>query len=259
MLYRDYPSFFNSVTLFGELVDTRLGPTREMRAQTFVATAGTIVGRPGLSLGLGFVEGLMFLGGMFDLDAIRAVAPGANLELFTAQSAYGPRLGEQLERVVYELRAHPDSRRPQIIVARHDDWPEDRPCTTALTFLLRGTSLETHVAMRSWDLWLGLPYDIMMFSVIAQAVARCLPEAVAGAVTVTAASAHVYEADWPRSPTQPTGRFRLAVDLPRQPTQLTDWAADTVDALDETPWPEGIPPGITVARPVNLTGKEDQA
>lgn len=46
--------------------------------------------------------------------------------------------------------------------------------------------------MRSWDLWLGLPYDTFMFGTLALAMAGAI-HAKPGFVRVQATSAHLYE------------------------------------------------------------------
>ncbi len=75
---------------------------------------------------------------------------------------------------------------------------KDVPCTVALAFNLRegasGEELNCHVLMRSNDLWLGFPYDMLNFSMIAATVAgRLTPVPALGTLYYTGISCHLYE------------------------------------------------------------------
>src|SRR5688500_457046 len=82
--------------------------------------------------------------------------------------AYGPRIVEQLPFVLRYLKEDTDTRQAVLT-----DWKEappdskDTPCTVAMVFQLRKGELDLHVFMRSSDVWLGLPYDIFNFSMVA--------------------------------------------------------------------------------------------
>lgn len=127
--------------------------------------------------------------------------------------AYGPRLMGQLEHVISTLKRDPDSRqavvttwRPMIpaLQSSHDwdslkaagvvstshvpgherlpicDWDgaswrsKDVPCTVAWHFQLRNNKLELTMFMRSNDVWLGMPYDILCFTTVQRIVAAVL-------------------------------------------------------------------------------------
>src|SRR5690606_22507760 len=72
------------------------------------------------------------------------------------QGAYGPRIGEQLEKVEQQLRRDPATR--QAVVSLWDEsdrdprW-KDRPCTTEFQLMIREGKLDIFVFMRANDLW----------------------------------------------------------------------------------------------------------
>jgi len=93
------------------------------------------------------------------------------------RGAYGPKVMDQLGYVV-DCLIH-DSHTRQAVLAIWRERPgasKDIPCTLTMQFLLRWNqlyhmpSLHTIVNMRSSDVWLGLPYDLFTFSMIAMAV-----------------------------------------------------------------------------------------
>lgn len=179
----------------GERVMSRYGSTRERLMTQLRFHPGDVVRRRGMNVNLGLMELLQFVGGYYDLTQIRVVAPRANLELFTAGMSYGLRTGLQLTDAVGRLRADPGTRQAIVMVNGSLDARESTPaCTNSLQFFARVGELHTVVSMRSWDLLKGLPYDMVMFGGMAQAVAGYLgldP----GVVSVTAGSLHVYEQD----------------------------------------------------------------
>ncbi len=59
-------------------------------------------------------------------------------------------------------------------------------------------ALELQITMRSNDAWLGVPYDVIQFSMLQTAMAAELDAAV-GAYTHTANSMHLYKKDWPKA------------------------------------------------------------
>jgi thymidylate synthase len=126
----------------------------------------------------------------------------------TMWGAYGPRLMGQLAHVISSLRRDPASRqavvttwRPMVEAAYSPngddamraagmvhypgdvDVPEwdgsswrskDVPCTVAWHFQLRHEKLQLTVFMRSNDIWLGLPYDLLSFTTVQRVVASML-------------------------------------------------------------------------------------
>jgi thymidylate synthase len=127
--------------------------------------------------------------------------------------AYGPRWRPQVERVIELLKSDPDSRQAVVETWRDNSqwlsWVEsnaeegrqrwlavtkDVPCTLTTQYLIRDEQLVTLVNMRSWDAWLGLPYDVFNFSMLGSMVAAELDIA-QGPLCVTAGSLHLYDRD----------------------------------------------------------------
>lgn len=69
------------------------------------------------------------------------------------------------------------------------------PCPAAFTFSMLGDELHSSIALRSSDVFVGLPYDVMGHALLMDAVARELG-ATPGVMHVTLAHAHLYESQW---------------------------------------------------------------
>lgn len=106
----------------------------------------------------------------------------------------------QIESAVNKLRKDPDSRQATVTFWRPelDNLPgkRDYPCTVALNYRIRNDRLNATTFMRSNDVWLGVPYDVFMFTQLQHTMARALGIAV-GSYAHIAASLHVYERDFP--------------------------------------------------------------
>jgi len=116
--------------------------------------------------------------------------------------AYGPKIQSQLPYVVSKLLADPDTRQAGLTIWRENP-PEtkDVPCTIAIFFSIRQDRLNAHVFMRSSDSWLGVPYDVFNFSMLAHLVCIWLNEkretvVSPGYLFLTAASSHLYETNF---------------------------------------------------------------
>lgn len=165
-----------------------------------------------LSVRFAAAEALWILAGDDRLAPVARFAPqlaqfsddGARLT-----GAYGPRVVAQLGYVVAKLLEDRDTRQAVLTTwVPNPPSSKDIPCTLALTFAIRRGRLHCHAFMRSSDVWLGLPYDVFSFSMIAAKVA-CLynqqvattprsvpdapPEVELGTLHLTAASSHLYE------------------------------------------------------------------
>jgi thymidylate synthase len=114
--------------------------------------------------------------------------------------AYGPRIESQREHVTRALAEDPATRQAVLTIWRENPpKTRDTPCTVALTFAIREEALEAHAFMRSSDAWLGIPYDLFNFAMVALRVAcdvnryagRCLVQDL-DALYLTAASSHLY-------------------------------------------------------------------
>jgi thymidylate synthase len=118
--------------------------------------------------------------------------------------AYGPKIVSQMDYVVGKLVKDRDTRQAGLTLWRENP-PEtkDVPCTIAMFFNIREHKLNAHVFMRSSDVWLGLPYDVFNFSMVAHKVCAMVNMhtqssdgsqiTVPGTLFLTAASSHLYE------------------------------------------------------------------
>lgn len=147
---------------------------------------------------LAAVEALQLLSGTCDGELLRRASPSYAEVLVRpeniAYGAYGPRLRQQLDAVYHELRRDPGSRRAVLTIYREDDLTHDgdHPCTLSAQLLVREGRLELIVNMRSWDFWLGVPYDVFMWSQLQRSFARQLGVDV-GRYVHHAGSLHVYD------------------------------------------------------------------
>jgi thymidylate synthase len=183
--------------------DTRDGQVSYRRdSVTLELTPGALDGVPYPGqLFAGLTEACQIIGGVTDvqqaLDQIERFAP--SIRKYTdGYGLYGVRIHPQLIHVYHELVARPQSRRAVITpnTAPADlmlGLPyRDHPCTLSLSFALVGESLDMHVSMRSTDAWLGLPMDLIMFSVVQASLAHAL-RVLPGRFTLHTANLHLYD------------------------------------------------------------------
>jgi thymidylate synthase len=151
-----------------------------------------------LSKRLGYLEALMLLAGVSYPDLLMKAAPHysnfVNPGTGELDGAYGPRVGPQLPYVRDLLRRDPDTRQAVVTVFGPADHHEslDVPCTVSLHFMVRDGALELITYMRSNDVWLGWPYDVVMFTVLQEALATDLGLGL-GQYTHVDGSLHLYD------------------------------------------------------------------
>lgn len=210
--------------------------TRGLFDQSFWFEPGEVFVRPRINLNIGFIELLQFISGTFSIKPFQVAAPNARLDLFTHQSAYGPRVVDQLPRVIEELRKDQFSRRAVMMIAHPMDTPETMPCTLSMQFQLierEGAPLMfTIINMRSSDLMWGIPTDIIQFGGTALMVAQCVG-AIAHECVINAGNAHIYE----ETMMSPSEEYRLGGHfyLPEY-YNLDDyraWANSCLTAIEE--------------------------
>lgn len=118
--------------------------------------------------------------------------------------AYGPKIVGQLDHVVNTLVNDPDSRQAGITIWRENPpKTKDVPCTVAIFASLSKGQLNLSVYMRSSDVWLGLPYDVFTFSMLAHLICcrindrlpKFAPKVYVGHLYLTAANQHIYESN----------------------------------------------------------------
>lgn len=116
----------------------------------------------------------------------------------TYHGAYGPKIRDQLHYAADNLAKDPDSRQAVINIWRENPGnSRDIPCTLSVQFLIRNEELHVIDTMRSSDLWLGWPYDIFNFSMLARYLILYADLDVnLGKIYLNAGSAHIYKPQW---------------------------------------------------------------
>ena len=187
--------YYSDILEHGEKRKPRGLETVGLTNQVFTFTPGEVFTRPRGNIDIGFVELLQFISGTFSIDPFKVVAPNARLDLFTHQSAYGPRVGDQLQRAIDELIHDIDSRRAVVTILHPTDTPATMPCTLSAQFQVveidRAKSLIATWTMRSSDLVWGLGTDIIQFGGISMVVANCIGVHAFECI-VNAGNSHIY-------------------------------------------------------------------
>jgi thymidylate synthase len=113
----------------------------------------------------------------------------------TLSGAYGPAFKHQLAYILRTLNADRNSRQAVMTIwKRNPLLSKDIPCTLALQFIIRNDVLDCIVTMRSSDVGMGLPYDMLTFTCIAAEIASLLSESTElGCCYITAGSRHIYQ------------------------------------------------------------------
>ena len=178
--------------------------------------------QPALNVAFALAEVVWMVRGRNDaafLNYFNTRLPNFAGEGTTYHGAYGRRLRagfglDQLERAYLALRHNPDGR--QVVLQIWDprqDLPDEQgravaadiPCNVSALLKVRGGALEWMQVMRSNDLHLGLPHNLVQFT--------CLQEILAGWLGLEPAayhhlsdSLHLYERD--------IGKYRMAAVAP---------------------------------------------
>jgi thymidylate synthase len=100
---------------------------------------------------------------------------------------------DQIQRVVDEIRANPDSRR--LLVSAWNVGELERmalaPCHALFQFYVARGRLSCHLYQRSADLFLGVPYNIASYALLTSMIAQVC-ELEAGELVLTFGDAHLY-------------------------------------------------------------------
>jgi len=113
--------------------------------------------------------------------------------------AYGPRVVGQLGYVAAKLMQDKNTRQAVMTLWRVNPVPsKDIPCTISIQFLIRYNKLCMIQTMRSSDAWLGFPYDIFTFAMIATWLCiwlrqQGMTQLTLGDIIFNAGSSHIYE------------------------------------------------------------------
>lgn len=144
-------------------------------------------------------EALWILHGSDELDfhpEIRSKLEPYSDDLVHMNGAYGIPYINQLEYVVKKIEEDRDTRQAVMTLWKTSPKPsKDVPCTVAMQFLVRRDVLHMSVFMRSSDVWMGLPYDMFSFTMMAQKIATDL-DVELGNCCITAGSSHLYQKDY---------------------------------------------------------------
>lgn len=108
---------------------------------------------------------------------------------------------DQIKLMLDELQHNPSNR--QLFILAWDPFtdglggeqPKNVPCPVGFSIHRINNSLHMSVFIRSSDVFVGLPYDIMSYSLTLDAIAAsidCKP----GSLHITLAHAHIYEPQW---------------------------------------------------------------
>lgn len=212
--------------------------------QSFWFYPGEVYSRPQTNISIGFIELLQFISGTFSITPFKIAAPKARLDLFTGQSAYGPRVADQLPKVIEELRSDSSTRRAVLMIAHPTDTKETIPCTLSMQFQIQTDKastpvLHTIVTMRSSDLVWGLPTDIIQFGGMSMMIASCV-SAIAGECVVNAGNAHIYTETKLKEGEQYTlsGYFNIPNFYTLEEYQ--DWAKRSLDLIEQNVSPKNI-------------------
>ena len=161
---------------------------------------------------------------------------------FTLDGAYGPRVvrengQNQIVQIIELLRKDPESRRALVVIY---DWEDtfggggkNTPCTLNFQFLLRNNELDMITTMRSNDVVRGVTYDVFVFTMVHEFVARQLGVKV-GEYHHHAGSLHVYDTDLDLLTSQDRHHRwpRLMAEMPKIEVSDLELIAD-VDLKDD--------------------------
>lgn len=192
----------------GEVVESRIGKTKHMPDITFEIynPCHNVCLNPERNLSLRYILGEMrwYMSGS---NKVADIAPYAKMwssltdDGETVNSAYGYRIFhqfgfDQLQYCIDKLKKNPYDRQAVIHIKDASNKPtKDTPCTCLIQFTCFQGRLNAHVYMRSNDIWLGLPYDVVFFTTLQQIVAKEVGIPV-GRYYHTVGDLHIYERHW---------------------------------------------------------------
>lgn len=182
-------------------------------------------------------EALWILNGSDELDfhhEIRSKLEPYSDDLVHLNGAYGIPFANQVRYCCEKIHEDRDTRQAVINLWKPSPKPsKDIPCTVAMQFLVRHDTLHCSVFMRSSDVWMGLPYDMFSFTMMAHHVAANVG-ADLGNCCITAGSSHLYQKDFAgaedvlyRPRTQPDMKGLVMED------DVRSWLWKVTDAINQ--------------------------
>lgn len=228
-----YQAFYDEIASEGNPSIPRGQMVTEVKNTTFIFHPGDVFTRKGGNPTIGFIEALQFIGGTFDIRNFERWTPNARLDLFTSQSAYGPRTYNNFAWIVNELLEDPMSRRAVLTIARPSDVPETMPCTTSIQFQISSLGLVTSVTMRSNDLVWGLPTDMIQFGAVSQMIANCLGVR-KGYCVVRSGNTHIYDDTKLTDGEEFSVYGTFSIPILRSVDSYRTWALSTINYLNRS-------------------------
>ena len=194
-----YSSLLKSVAAEGYKWWPRGLATREVQSLIYTLPLGSVEERVDGNPAIGIVEGIGVLANVPWLEvfnALKKVAPKTvtNGMFEGAMSDYAGRLRGfpfDLTRTNTPERL-PIHRQAVGMIARHGEYAKSLPCTLAVQLIERYDTLDLHVFMRSQDLFLGLPADTMLWTVVGTYYAAYTGLKL-GKLIFHVSAAHIYE------------------------------------------------------------------
>ncbi len=198
-----YLQLVDEILTHGRRVSPRGQPTIELPHTTIVLRRPNYatpvgIGR-GLSLPLASAETTHLTAGISDAKQLVKITSAFSQFMNGARllGAYGPRIYAQIPNMLVTLSRDSETRQAGVQIWRPDELEHDSkdvPCTLSLHWEVRNGCLDAFTVMRSNDVFLGVPYDVTMFTRLQLTLAWALGVAV-GTYTHTAFSMHIYERD----------------------------------------------------------------
>lgn len=147
----------------------------------------------------------------------------------TLAGAYGPRLKDQWQYVVDSIARDYYSRQAVATIwTPNPTCSRDVPCTVSFQFLARHGKLNLIATMRSSDVWLGLPYDVGTFALLANGLAGVLGLEL-GYLQMQLGSSHLYETDFNKAKAVMDGKITYeGIRSPRLPSLPCDELQDVL-------------------------------
>ncbi|HEY7824483.1 MAG TPA: thymidylate synthase [Acidimicrobiia bacterium] len=192
----------NDLYLHGTKSSPRGQQTRELLNHQFTVTYPASIridlyGR-NLNHAISALEALQLVGQISIPEAVtdRVNAFNNYTDRGVFHGAYGNRISGRLDDLVKLLEHDRDSRQAVLTIYNSaTDLNRDKrdiPCTIALQYMIRDNKLHARTVMRSNDVWLGLPYDLVQFITLQSAIAAHF-QIPLGTYTHTVGSMHLYE------------------------------------------------------------------
>ena len=188
-------ALINSVIKCGYKCAPRGIPTYETLGVTYNYPLGEVETREGGNPAIGIVEGVGLISSAKWEDVLKAlclVAPKT-----VEQGMFAGTMSDYAGRLAgfpFNINNYLDltSRQAIGIISRHGEIGKDLPCTTSVQLRERDGRLHINVAMRSQDLFIGLPSDVLMWTLLGLyvcAVRSLMP----GHLIFQVSAPHVYE------------------------------------------------------------------